>query len=276
MKAVLKRIMACTTAIVLIASPCAANASTVTKTITNGSTKIITITKTDKKTKKFTSTHRATVTRTTSSTSSNSYPETCSVKADAEGQQISTITNISKTIRKVRYYYKGSKTYKVVTTTITITKNKVAPRNKATQNIAGVASEANSCVKKLYVAQGYSLTVDNGLAKHLGIFSVSQKNISLRYSTRYIYHELGHYIAFIGGNLDKTTSFKKIYKAEKKYYTASDRTEITKNSTEYFAQSYYNYITNPAKLKRTRPKTYRYIKKTALPKIAVIYEKNYA
>lgn len=84
-------------------------------------------------------------------------------------------------------------------------------------------------------------------------------------------HEFGHYLDFAtwsAGNLNsrasRTDEFTKIWREER------DRLEVDNVSnldyyrntiTEYFAQSFDEYISKPERLKENNPKTYNYIKK---------------
>lgn len=72
-----------------------------------------------------------------------------------------------------------------------------------------------------------------------------------------IYHELGHFLAFISGNTDKNENFKAIYESEKGLFTGINKAYATQNSSEYFADSYREYVLEPARLKKQRPKTYK-------------------
>ena len=81
-----------------------------------------------------------------------------------------------------------------------------------------------------------------------------------------VYHELGHFLAFVVGNADQTAAFKKIYNAEKSKVTAFNKAYVTQNASEYFAESFKDYTLNNSKLKSTRPKTYAAIK-SALSKL---------
>ena len=71
-----------------------------------------------------------------------------------------------------------------------------------------------------------------------------------------VYHELGHFLAFIAGNVDKTANFQSIFAAEKANVTAFNKAYVTQNASEYFAESVKDYILNNASLKSTRPQTY--------------------
>ena len=59
-----------------------------------------------------------------------------------------------------------------------------------------------------------------------------------------VYHELGHFLAFIAGNADKTASFQSIFAAEKANVTAFNKAYVTQNASEYFAESVKDYILN--------------------------------
>ena len=73
---------------------------------------------------------------------------------------------------------------------------------------------------------------------------------------RTIYHELGHFLAFVAGNVDRTSDFAAVYNSEKSKFTGINRSYATQNSSEYFAESVLEYVTSPSTLKRQRPKTY--------------------
>lgn len=71
-----------------------------------------------------------------------------------------------------------------------------------------------------------------------------------------VYHELGHFLAFIAGNVDKTSGFQSIYTAEKEKVTSFNKAYVTQNSSEYFAESVKDFILNNNALKNARPQTY--------------------
>ena len=95
-----------------------------------------------------------------------------------------------------------------------------------------------------------------------GYFNASKQSITLRKNDGTGYHELGHFLAFIAGNVDTKSEFVSIYKAEKSKYTAINKAYATQNSSEYFAESFKNYTENPSALKSQRPKTYAFIVST--------------
>ena len=78
----------------------------------------------------------------------------------------------------------------------------------------------------------------------------------LIFSAIILFHELGHFLAFIAGNADKTSSFVAVYNNEKSKYTGLSKSYATQNSSEYFADSVRDYVENPSALKSQRPQTY--------------------
>lgn len=76
----------------------------------------------------------------------------------------------------------------------------------------------------------------------------------------FVYHELGHFLAWIAGNVDKRSEFATIYKSEKEKYTGVRKAYVTQNASEYFAESYRDYILSGSNLKKSRPKTYAYVR----------------
>ena len=76
----------------------------------------------------------------------------------------------------------------------------------------------------------------------------------------YVYHELGHFLAWISGSRDKTAEFKAIYEKEKSKMTSANHVYNTQNSSEYFAESYREFCINPDGLKKQCPQTYNVIK----------------
>ena len=91
----------------------------------------------------------------------------------------------------------------------------------------------------------------------------------MRYNDDNVYHELGHFLAFVAGNYDVSSAFKDVYNREKSLYTGRNQAYILKNSSEYFAESYRDYVLNKSELKSQRPLTYGAIE-TALGRVTDI------
>ena len=107
---------------------------------------------------------------------------------------------------------------------------------------------------------GFHLTFDSKLDCN-GIFSPRKQLITLKYPGQTIYHELGHFLAFLAVNADYTDEWNGIYKKEKKYVTCGNTEYVTKDPQEYFAESYEDFVLNASSLRKSRPLTFAYISK---------------
>ena len=103
--------------------------------------------------------------------------------------------------------------------------------------------------------KGFKIVVDPSV-NYYGYFDARSRSITMKQIDDSVYHELGHFLAFIAGNVDKTASFQSIFAAEKANVTAFNKAYVTQNASEYFAESVKDYILNNASLKSTRPQTY--------------------
>jgi len=100
----------------------------------------------------------------------------------------------------------------------------------------------------------------NKSMEYAGTFSVAKHAIVLKKKSKFnTLHEMGHFLSRLHDGADSTKEFQKIYKAEKKKYKGRLKSYITKNSKEYFAESFRQYTTWNKGLKKQRPKTYAYI-----------------
>lgn len=79
-------------------------------------------------------------------------------------------------------------------------------------------------------------------------------------------HELGHSLDYMYGDshptiATSTNEWKKIYKKEKHKRGITNPRHAKSNSQEFFAESFSMYCLHRGRLKRSYPKTYRYLKK---------------
>ena len=79
------------------------------------------------------------------------------------------------------------------------------------------------------------------------------------FSVIIIIHELGHFLAFIAGNVDQSSAFASVYNSEKAKFTGYNKAYATQNAAEYFAESVKDYMLNGAALSSQRPNTYKAI-----------------
>ena len=189
--------------------------------------------------------------------------------------QTSSASVVTKTtvVKKIEEKYTKKSKVKVVTTvattTVTTTTTAKAGVNSAgTVNNSGVtgtvevgqlAPKEDSRVLTAYRTLGVKVNVDPSVS-YSGYFNARNRQITLKKANETIYHELGHFIAFIAGNVDTTSEFKTIYNQEKSLYTAYNKAYVTQNSSEYFAESAKEYVLNPGALKAARPKTYEAVR----------------
>ena len=130
---------------------------------------------------------------------------------------------------------------------------------KGSIDVGQYASRADSRVLNAYRTLGFTAEV-NPSVSYSGYYDTRNRKITLRKMDDTIYHELGHFVAFISGNTDQTAEFKAIFAQEKTLYTAFNKAYVTQNSAEYFAESFKEYTLNPTVLKSSRPKTYEAVK----------------
>ena len=194
--------------------------------------------------------------------------------------QTSSASVVIKTtvVKKIEEKYTKKSKVKVVTTvaTTTVTTTTTAKAGASTgvnsattvNNNSGVtgtvevgqlAPKEDSRVLTAYRTLGFKVNVDSSVS-YSGYFNARNRQITLKKANETIYHELGHFIAFIAGNVDTTSEFKTIYNQEKSLYTAYNKAYVTQNSSEYFAESAKEYVLNPGALKAARPKTYEAVR----------------
>ena len=195
--------------------------------------------------------------------------------AQTSGASVVTQTTV---VKKIEEKYTKKSKVKVVTTvaTTTVTTTTTAKAGASTgvssattvNNNSGVtgtvevgqlAPKEDSRVLTAYRTLGFKVNVDPSVS-YSGYFNARNRQITLKKANETIYHELGHFIAFIAGNVDTTSEFKTIYNQEKSLYTAYNKAYVTQNSSEYFAESAKEYVLNPGALKAARPKTYEAVR----------------
>ncbi|MCQ2567757.1 MAG: hypothetical protein MJ127_05090 [Mogibacterium sp.] len=127
-----------------------------------------------------------------------------------------------------------------------------------TASISSIAPKASSNVLSAYESMGFKVTIDSAYS-YSGCFDARARSITLRKNDDNVYHELGHFVAFVAGNTDVSSAFKAIYNEEKSKYDGRNATYVLRDSSEYFAESYRDYILYNSELKSKRPKTYEAI-----------------
>lgn len=171
-------------------------------------------------------------------------------KTAVQTQKVTTTVQTTTTVQAAAST--GSKATAVSTKTA---KSIKMDSKHTVSNVASIAPKMDSRVLNAYKKLGFTVTVDPSV-NYGGYFNARSRSITLRYADDSIYHELGHFLAFIAGNVDKSSAFTAVYNSEKSKYTGINRSYATQNSSEYFADSVRDYILNPSTIKSQRPQTY--------------------
>lgn len=195
-------------------------------------------------------------------------------KTTSSKSTVTTETTVSTAVTEK--FTKKSKT-KVVTTTVTTTVKtttvaKATPTptpkptyKKYTTTADKLAPKMAKNVLDAYKTLNFTVIVDPNVT-YSGYFNSREQSITLNAKQMdsfpdTIYHELGHFLAFVAGNVDTTADFAAIYKAEKGKFTGVNKTYATQSSSEFFAECVRVYYVDSAKLKKECPKTYAAIEK---------------
>ena len=176
-----------------------------------------------------------------------------------------TVTTETVTVTSItNNYKKGSKINTQVTTVkTTVTKTTVTntaepvttPVTNGTVAVTQIAPAADKRVLNAFQKLGFQVVIQSGVP-YSGLCDAQTRTITLKQADETVYHELGHFLAFVAGNIDTSAAFQQIFQNEKSKYTAYDKGYVLQNSAEYFAQSFRDYTENPAALKASRPQTY--------------------
>lgn len=197
-------------------------------------------------------------------TSSNSRIATVSSKGVVTGKRAGTARIYASTAdgSKLKVSLKINVTKVSSSSTSKPTAKPITPSSN--NNVTGtavraLAPKADGCV--LHAFEYLKFEIERKYdASYTGYFSVKDRKIYLRQlNDTTIYHELGHFLAWISGSRDTTSEFKTIFNNEKNLMTAVNKPYCTQNSSEYYAESYREYCLDPKHLEKERPKTYKAI-----------------
>lgn len=219
-------------------------------------------TKTTKKTKnvKLKTASKKTYTQTGKTKKKTTTKKTTTSK-DTTTTKTETATTVSNKFTKGSKIKKETTTVKTTVTKTVVTKTAASSASARTVtkdgavSVASIAPKADKRVLNSFTKLGFQVNVKSSVA-YAGLCDARTRTITLKKVDDTIYHELGHYVAFVAGNVDMSSAFKAVYNSEKSKYTAYNKAYVLQNSSEYFAESFKNYTENPAALKTERPKTY--------------------
>ncbi len=262
-----------------------ANTTTSTSTKTQKTTKKVKLSSKAKKT--YTSKGKAT-------TKTSTKTATSTATTASEVTTTKTTTKTAVQTQTTKKYTKNSKVCKQTTTTkTTVTKTVTTTTAKTAAAASAATTSSSSGSSTLTTAQalatvdsrvatawntlGFAFKVNSGVS-YSGYFDASSRTITLKTLDDTIYHELGHFVAFVAGNVDTSSSFKAVYNAEKSLYTKYNASYVTQDASEYFAESFKEYTEDAASLKASRPQTYAAIEAALnklttaqITKIATVY-----
>ena len=223
-------------------------------------------------TSKKTSSKKVTMKSAAKKTYTKTLPAESTTSRKTSETSSATVTTQTTVVKKSKEAYTKKSKVKVVTTetTTTVTTTTTAKAAAATTvsgntvangtvDVSKIAPKADSRVITAYRTLGFTVEVNSSVS-YSGYLDARNQKITVKKADDTIYHELGHFVAFVAGNADQTAEFKAIFSQEKALYTAYNKSYVTQNSAEYFAESVKEFTLNPAALKSARPKTYEAVK----------------
>ena len=171
---------------------------------------------------------------------------------------INTVTKeISKKTIKKKYLKKGKKKVRITIKTVTTVKT-ISDETQLNQKITTLSDMRKYLPKEIYnsfISRGFSFSLvdksEISARKRCIKLAIGHNTLSTAL------HEFGHFVSFISGNTALRPSFQNVYQAEKGLYTGG--TYGISSASEYFAESFKEYIANPEILKQSRPMTYSMI-----------------
>lgn len=191
--------------------------------------------------------------------SSNTKIATVNANGDVTGRKTGSAT-ITATYHCKRY-----------TAKVTV----ISGTTSGTSVIRRKAPLADSGVLNAFDKLGFKYAYDPNITGFTGKFSAKEHRIIVRREEDdCIYHELGHFVAWVAGDVDYKKEWKAIYDKEKSKVTYFNKGYATQNPKEYFADAYKDYILHRSSLSSTRPLTYKYVK-AAVSKVNAMTSTNF-
>ena len=207
---------------------------------------------------KDTQTSRKTVTMKKPAKRTYTRKSTKTKNSSDEKENGSNVVVTNTTVVTVKKKFKKNSRKKVVITKVTTTKeisikgaetlqaDEAAQEEQGarTADISTLAPKLNSAVMGAYTSLGFTVTIDPSVS-YSGYFNARNQSIILKKEGDTVYHEMGHFLAFVAGNVDKKAEFTAVYNEEKGKYTGTNKSYVTQNSSEYFAESFKDYTLDP-------------------------------
>lgn len=206
-------------------------------------------------------TTKKTTNKTTKKNQTITIKTTTTVQTDTSQKYTKKSKNVVQTQKVTTTVQTTTTVVAAASTTVNATTvgSTTAKKEKYTvSNVASIAPQMDSRVLNAFTKMGFTVIVDPSVS-YAGYFDGRSRTITLKVEDDTIYHELGHYLAFIAGNVDKNAAFASVYNSEKSKFTGVRKAYATQNASEYFAESVLEYTENPSVLKAQRPQTYEAI-----------------
>lgn len=206
-------------------------------------------------------TTKKTTNKTTKKNQTTTIKTTTTVQTDTSRKYTKKSKNVVQTQKVTTTVQTTTTVVAAASTTVNATTagSTTAKKEKYTvSNVASIAPQMDSRVLNAFTKMGFTVIVDPSVS-YAGYFDGRSRTITLKVKDDTIYHELGHYLAFIAGNVDKNAAFASVYNSEKSKFTGVRKAYATQNASEYFAESVLEYTENPSVLKAQRPQTYEAI-----------------
>lgn len=206
-------------------------------------------------------TTKKTTNKTTKKNQTTTIKTTTTVQTDTSQKYTKKSKNVVQTQKVTTTVQTTTTVVTAASTTVNATTagSTTAKKEKYTvSNVASIAPQMDSRVLNAFTKMGFTVIVDPSVS-YAGYFDGRSRTITLKVEDNTIYHELGHYLAFIAGNVDKNAAFASVYNSEKSKFTGVRKAYATQNASEYFAESVLEYTENPSVLKAQRPQTYEAI-----------------
>ena len=206
-------------------------------------------------------TTKKTTNKTTKKNQTTTIKTTTTVQTDTSRKYTKKSKNVVQTQKVTTTVQTTTTVVAAASTTVNSTTagSTTAKKEKYTvSNVASIAPQMDSRVLNAFTKMGFTVIVDPSVS-YAGYFDGRSRTITLKVEDDTIYHELGHYLAFIAGNVDKNAAFASVYNSEKSKFTGVRKAYATQNASEYFAESVLEYTENPSVLKAQRPQTYEAI-----------------
>jgi len=108
-----------------------------------------------------------------------------------------------------------------------------APAGKYEVSVDAIAPKMNENVRNAFKTLNFKVIVDPTV-NYSGYFDARNQSITMKKPDNSIYHELGHFIAFIAGNMDKSSGFTDIFgnSGEVAKFPGVNKTYASQNASE--------------------------------------------